>query len=78
MLRRSGLATKRLEVIQYIEYLTREQLEDVIEMVPLVKDFRRDKDADLVNHLERYNRKQRKYEYPVTRQITLRLAQKIE
>lgn len=78
LLQHSGLATKRLEVIHYIEYLTHEQLEDVIEMVPLVKDFSRDKDANLINDLARYRHKQRKSEYPVTRQVTLRLAQKIE
>lgn len=70
-----GLFTKRFELVQYTEYMSRVQLEDVIEMVPLVQGFDRIQDSILISQMYQERSCDKGLCYPVTRQITLRTAQ---
>ncbi len=77
-LREAGLATLRLEVIEGIDYLTRTQLIETIEMVPLVEPFSARADREVLERMPLMLRPQwPEPRHVVHRQITLRITTRL-
>lgn len=73
----AGLPTVRFEQINGIDYLTRQQLVETIEMVPLVVPFSATEDSTILDSMAREIRPEwEEPRYVVHRQITLRVARK--
>ncbi|MCA9656037.1 MAG: class I SAM-dependent methyltransferase [Myxococcales bacterium] len=74
-----GLVTRSLELVQGDDYLDRQQLEETIEMVPLVEPFDRERDAailDAMRHGPRPGSTEPRFR--VHREHFLRVAQRRE
>jgi hypothetical protein len=71
------LSTVRFELMNGIDYLTRQQLLETIEMVPLVEPFFVAGDAPILDAMVRESRPDwSEPRYVVHRQVTLRVARK--
>jgi ubiquinone/menaquinone biosynthesis C-methylase UbiE len=76
-LEKNGLATQHFQILEGTDYLSREELEDTIEMVPLVANFCRLRDKKTLDHLSTVVKPdKREPVYPIFRQTTLRIARK--